>query len=101
MDAYKTIEMLQYIKTFDEHNSGATKIAIDNAIEAIQFNLIAEELLSACAELLNRQNKSVTTLNLLNEIIVENDCSYDGECLLGDINDLLECIKQTTNNELY
>lgn len=35
MDRCKTIELLEYIKTSDEHNSGATKIALDEAIKCI------------------------------------------------------------------
>lgn len=35
MDSYRVIELLEYIKTFDEHNSGATKIALDKAIESV------------------------------------------------------------------
>lgn len=32
MDSYRVVELLEYIKTFDEHSSGATKIALDKAI---------------------------------------------------------------------
>ena len=35
MDSYRVIELLEYIKTFDEHNAGATKIALDEAIESV------------------------------------------------------------------
>lgn len=35
MDSYRTVELLEYIKTFDEHSSGATRIALDNAIESV------------------------------------------------------------------
>ena len=90
MDNYRTIELLEYIKTFDEHNSGATKIALDNAIEYIKFGLRAEELLKACVELLNKQNESSYVLNLLDELIYYDDCECDGNCLLEDIENLLE-----------
>lgn len=91
MDNYRTIELLEYIKTFDEHNSGATKIALDNAIEYIKFGSRAEELLKACVELLNKQNESSYVLNLLDELIYYDDCECDGNCLLEDIENLLEC----------
>ena len=35
MDNYRVVELLKYIKTFDEHSSGATKIALDKAIESV------------------------------------------------------------------
>ena len=91
MDSYRVIELLEYIKTFDEHKSGATKIALDKAIESIKFNLRAEELLNACIELLNKQNESSYVLNLLDELIHYDDCECDGKCLLEDIQNLLEC----------
>lgn len=36
MDEYKAIELLNYIKTFDGCDYGATKIAIDKGIEALE-----------------------------------------------------------------
>ncbi len=91
MDSYRVIELLEYIKTFDEHNYGATKIALDEAIQYIKFGLRAEELLKACIELLNKQNESSYVLNLLDELIYYDDCECDGNCLLEDIENLLEC----------
>lgn len=35
MDNYRVVELLEYIKTFDEHSSGATKITLDKAIESV------------------------------------------------------------------
>ena len=47
-------------------------------------------LLKATKELLNKQNESCYVLNLLEETVCYDDCVCDGECLLEDIEDLLE-----------
>lgn len=58
--------------------------------ELAKFNIRAEELLKACIKLLNKQNESPYVLNLLDELIFYDDCECDGNCLLEDIENLLE-----------
>ncbi|MBQ8234967.1 MAG: hypothetical protein IJZ36_05250 [Bacilli bacterium] len=36
MDSLKVVGLLEYIKTFDNLNSGATGIALDKAIESVK-----------------------------------------------------------------
>lgn len=43
MDKMRVIQLLEYIQTFDEHKSGATKIAIDEAIKTIGENMKIKE----------------------------------------------------------
>lgn len=90
MDSFKIIGLFEYIKSFDKHNSSAISIALDEAIKSIKFSLRAEELLKACADLLDKQNKSPYVLNLLDELIYYDNCECDGNCLLEDIENLLE-----------
>lgn len=99
MDSYRVIELLEHIKTFDEHNSGADKIALDKAIEAIKFNLRAEELLKACTQLFNKQLESLFVLNMLEELIYYDECECDGFCLLEDIEYLLEYREQKISSD--
>lgn len=90
MDNNRVIQMLEYAQTFDGCNYGATKIAINEAIKAIHFNIRARELLSACVDLLNKQKDSYYVLNLLSELIFYDGSECDGLCLMEDIESLLE-----------
>lgn len=91
MNNYKAIQMLEYVKTFDEHSSGATNIAINKGIRALNFEIRARELLTACVELLNKQKYAHNVLDLLTETIYYDECECDGDCLLEDIISLLDC----------
>ncbi len=61
------------------------------AIKTLKFNIRARELLEATIKLLNKQNESPYVLNLLDELVYYDDCECDGNCLLDDIENLLEC----------
>ena len=63
----------------------------ERCIQALKFNSRAKELLEACVNLFNKQNKSLYVLNLLDELVYYDDCECDGNCLLEDIESLLEC----------
>ena len=63
----------------------------ERCIQALKFSVRAKELLEACVKLLNKQNESPFVLNLLDETIYYDDCECDGNCLLEDIEELLEC----------
>lgn len=59
-------------------------------IQVLNFNARAKELLQACVNLLNKQNESPFVLNMLDELVYYDDCECDGNCLLEDIEYLLE-----------
>jgi hypothetical protein len=63
----------------------------NRCIQALKFNVRAKELLEACVKLLNKQSESPYVLNLLDELIYYDECECDGNCLLEDIENLLEC----------
>lgn len=90
MHSNRVIDMLEYIRTFDGINYGATDIALKEAVKAVKFRDRAEELLKACVELLNKQDESPYVLNLLDELVYYDECECDGNCLLEDIKSLLK-----------
>lgn len=90
MHSNRVIDMLEYIRTFDGINYGATDIALKEAVKAVKFSDRAKELLKACAELLNKQDESPFILNLLDELVYYDECECDGNCLLEDIENLLK-----------
>jgi len=57
-------------------------------------------LLQACYELLKKQNESVYVLNLLEEIVIYDECECDGYCLMQDIEDELLLLGQEQRNEM-
>ena len=62
----------------------------ERCIQAMKFNARAETLLNACVKLLNKQNESGYVLNILEQIVYYDECDCDGNCLLEDIENLLE-----------
>ena len=50
----------------------------------------ALELLKACRDLLNKQNKTIYVLNMLTETVHYDGTECDGSCLLEDIECYLE-----------
>lgn len=46
-------------------------------------------LLKACRDLLNKQNKTIYVLNMLETTVYYDGTDCDGSCLLEDIEDLL------------
>lgn len=90
MNVNRIISILEHIQTLDEYSYGENNLAIEEAISAVKFSFRAKELLTACAELFDKQFDSPYVLNLLEETVFYDGVECDGDCLAGDIADLLE-----------
>ena len=84
MENYKAIQLLEHIKDFDYCN-GEVRIAVNEGIRTIKFEIRARELLEACIELLSKQKESDCTLNMLEETVYYDEEENDGSCLIDDI----------------
>ena len=89
MEDWKAIQMLEYIKNYDDCSYGAPLIAINRGIDALYFEMRARELLKAAVELLAQQRESDVVLNLLEKTVYYDEAECDGRCLLEDICHLL------------
>lgn len=99
MNNQKYVQMMDdiaYLKNWNEDlaltNDEQKAIEVhERCIQAIKFSFRAEELLNACATLLDMQNETGYVLNILEQIVHYDECNCDGSCLLEDIKALLEC----------
>ena len=89
MEDWKAIQILEYTKQYDDCSHGASRIAIDRAIDALYFEMRARELFDAIIELFVRQKESDIVLNILEEIVYYDEEECDGSCLIEDICHLL------------
>ena len=89
MDDWKALQVLDYMKRFDNCSYGQTLLAINRSIDALYFEMRARELFNAVIELLVKQRESDVVLNLLEETVYYDDAECDGHCLMEDICHLL------------
>lgn len=91
----KAIETLKYIKTFDGMNYGATKIALDMAIEAVDENAAYKEL-GTISEIIEQQYElqAYKTLGEFEDVrfILDNIGSIK---LLKEIQDVMKVYENT------
>ena len=89
MDDWKALQVLDYMKRFDDCSYGQPLLAIDRSIDALYFEMRARELFHAVIDLLVKQRESDVVLNLLEETVYYDDAECDGYCLMEDICNLL------------
>lgn len=89
MDDWKALQVLDYMKRFDNCSYGTTLLAINRSIDALYFEMRARELFKAVIDLLVKQRESDVVLNLLEETVHYDDAECDGYCLMEDICHLL------------
>ena len=89
MDDWKALQVLDYMKRFDNCSYGQTLLAINRSIDALYFEMRARELFNAVIDLLVKQRESDVVLNLLEETVYYDEAECDGRCLMEDICHLL------------
>ncbi len=89
MDELKTLQVLEYMKRYDDCSYGQPLLAINRSIDALYFEMRARELFNAVIDLLVKQRESDVVLNLLEETVYYDDAECDGYCLMEDICHLL------------
>lgn len=89
MDELDAIQVLEYMKRYDDCSYGRPRLAIDRGIDALYFEMRARELFMAVIELLSKQKESDVVLNMLTETVHYDEAECDGYCLIEDICHLL------------
>lgn len=89
MDDWNALQVLDYMKRFDNCSYGQTLLAINRSIDALYFEMRARELFNAVIDLLVKQRESDVVLNLLEETVYYDEAECDGRCLMEDICHLL------------